>query len=107
MAEPTSADASDAPQVPEPKSKKLLLIIVVALLTSVLAGGGAYWFATKGDHEASAEETDGKSKAKSKSKAEKPESQSVRLAMGSLRSLFQLQNEGSQLVALGSSSQSA
>jgi flagellar protein FliL len=77
MAEPTSADASDAPQVPEPKSNKLLLIIVVALLTSVLAGGGAYWFATKGDHETSAEETDGESKAKSKSKAEKPKAPAI------------------------------
>jgi flagellar protein FliL len=70
MAEPTTADATDAPQVPQPKSKKLLVIIAVAVLTSLLAGGGAYWFATKGDGDTAAKEESGKDKSKAKAKAE-------------------------------------
>jgi flagellar FliL protein len=70
MPEPTTADASDAPQVPQPKSKKLLVIIVVAVLTSILAGGGAYWFATKDDGDTAAKEESGKDKSKAKTKAE-------------------------------------
>jgi flagellar protein FliL len=69
MAEPTTADASDAPQVPQPKSKKLLVIIVVAVLTSILGGGGAYWFSTKDDGDTAANEESGKDKSKSNAKA--------------------------------------
>lgn len=75
MAEPTTADASDAPAASERKGAKLVVMLAATLLAAAGAGGGVYWFnASSGDDVASAEPAKG---AKVKGKAEKPKGPAI------------------------------
>jgi flagellar protein FliL len=78
MAEPTTADATEAQAGSERKKSKLIPMIAVAALVAAGTGGGVYWFTTKSSDDVAAEEEDTKGgKAKTKAKEEKPKGPAI------------------------------
>jgi|SRR5690606_16030809 len=72
MAEPTTADASEASAPAVSRSSNILLILVSAVIAALCAGGTAYWFATKGNAAVEQAEMESSAAAKKQGKPKGP-----------------------------------